>query len=346
MLGHHRNARATVPGMVRLLRSIGARDDGLVSIWSAAPGSNAVHAPSGHLCSVRRPHTSGHYRRSMTTLTTATRPNAVSGGRQGPWVGNRRRWFSQASAGTTSDKGGSKSKLRIHIEGERYGPREYMLLPSTIPLDDLDANDPEASALIRKYRIASLRANRNILFGAKCFALIGGGDDAGGGSSGGSSSSESLIKACSPLVKAALNDASSNGEQPQALASLDGLCAWVESCLDGQGSKELEGIVNQMEGGDEDAKCLYEAVKAIATGQPRPGHSVLGAGTYRDGQPLWEKLAREYAEGGGGPDMVASEVELYRTNGMEIVAVEHLADTSEKYLASAGGAMVRLFHVV
>ncbi len=281
-------------------------------------------------------------------MTTVTRPYAVFGGRQEPWVGNCRRWFGQASAGT-SDKGASKSKskLRIHIKGERYGPREYMLLPSTIPLDDLDANDPEASALIRKYRIASLRANRNILFGAKCFALIGGGDDAGGGSSGGSnSSSESLIKACSPLVRAALNDASSNGEQPQALASLDGLCAWVESCLDGQGSKELEGIVNQMEGGDDDAKCLYEAVKAIATGQPRLGHRVVGAGTYRDGQPLWEKLAREYAEGGGGPDMVASEVELYRTNGMEIVAVEHLADTSDEYLKSAGGAMVRLFHVI
>ena len=341
--GHHPNARATVPDMVRLLRRIGAGGDGLVSIWSATPGSNAVHAPSGHLCSVRRPHTSGHYQRSMTTMTTATRPYAVFGGRQGTaWVGNRRRWFSQASAGT-SDKFGSKSKLQIHIKGDRYGPREYMLLPSTIPLDDIDANDPEASALIRKYRIASLRANRNILFGAKCFALLGGGDGAGGGSSGGSSSSESLIKACSPLVRAALNDASSNGEQPQALASLDGLCAWVESCLDGQGSKELESIVNQMEGGDEDAKCLYEAVKAIATGQPRPGHRVLGAGTYRGGQPLWEKLAREYAEGGGGPDMVASEVELYRTNGMEIVAVEHLADTSEEYLTSAGGAMVRLF---
>ena len=73
----------------------------------------------------------------------------------------------------------------------------------------------------------------------------------------------------------------------------------------------------------------------------------LGAGTYRDGQPLWEKLAQEYAEGGGGPDMMASEVELHRANGMEIVLLffEHLADTSAEHLKSAGGAMVRLFYV-
>lgn len=213
-----------------------------------------------------------------------------------------------------------------------------MLLPAKIPVGKLHGNDPEVSALIRKYRIASLRANRNVLFGAKCLARIGGDSY---------SSSESLVKTCTPLVKAALNDASSNGEQPQALASLDGLSAWVKSCLaaNGTGSKELKSIVNDMDGGSENAKLLYEAVKAIATGKPRPGHRVLGAGTYRDGQPLWEKLAREYAEGGGGPGMMASEVELYRTNGMSIVAVEHLADTSNDYLKSAGGAMVRLFYV-
>lgn len=260
--------------------------------------------------------------------------------REARHVANSRRWFSQVGSG---GKPKTKSKLLIHTQGERYGSREYMLLPSTIPVDDLDANDPEVSALIRKYRIASLRANRNVLFGATCFASIGG----SGGGEDSKSSSENLVKACTPLVNTALNDAGSNGEQPQALASLDGLCAWVECCLanNGKGSKELESIVNQMDGGSEDAKVLFEACKAIATGKPRPGHRVLGAGTYRDGHSLWEKLAQEYAEGGGGPDMMASEVELYRANGMEIVAVEHLADTSAEYLKSAGGAMVRLFYV-
>ena len=277
-------------------------------------------------------------------MMTSTAPCAGSISREfppleAPHVANSRRWLSQFASG---GKPKSRSKLLIHTQGERYGSREYMLLPSTIPVDDLDANDPEVSALIRKYRIASLRANRNVLFGAKCFASIG-----GSGGEDSKSSSENLVKACTPLVKTALNDAGSNGEQPQALASLDGLCAWVESCLanNGQGSKELERIVNQMDGGSDDAKVLFEACKAVATGKPRPGHRVLGAGTYRDAQPLWEKLAQEYAEGGGGPDMMASEVELYRANGMEIVAIEYLADTSAEYLKSAGGAMVRLFHV-
>ena len=281
----------------------------------------------------------------MMTSTAPCASSSISSEfptREAPHVANSRRWLSQFDSG---GKTKSKSKLLIHTQGERYGSREYMLLPSTIPVDDLDDNDPEVSALIRKYRIASLRANRNVLFGAKCFASIGGSTGISGGEDS-NSSSENLVKACTPLVKTALNDAGSNGEQPQALASLDGLCAWVESCLanNGKGGKELESIVNQMEEGREDAK-LFEACKAIATGKPRPGHRVLGAGTYRDGQPLWEKLAQEYAAGGGVPDMMASEVELYRANGMEIVAVEHLADTSAQYLKSAGGAMVRLFYV-
>ena len=317
----------------------------MVSSWTAATSSNLVCPPSGHVCGVRRSHSSGHYQqRSMMTSTAPSASSSISSEfptREAPHVANSRRWFSQSGSGGKS-KSKSKSKLLIHTQGERYGSREYMLLPSTIPVDDLDDNDPEVSALIRKYRLASLRANRNVLFGAKCFASIG-----GSGGEDSNSSSENLVKACTPLVKIALNDAGSNGEQPQALASLDGLCAWVKSCLanNGKGSKELERIVNKMDGGSEDAKVLFEACKAIATGKPRPGHKVLGAGTFRDGQPLWEKLAQEYAAGGGVPDMMASEVELYRANGMEIVAVEHLADTSAQYLKSAGGAMVRLFYV-
>ena len=91
--------------------------------------------------------------------------------REARHVANSRRWFSQFGSG---GKPKSKSKLLIHTQGERCGSRECMLLPSTMPVDDLDANDPEVSALIRKHRMASLRANRNVLFGTKCFASIGG----------------------------------------------------------------------------------------------------------------------------------------------------------------------------
>ena len=207
-----------------------------------------------------------------------------------------------------------------------------MLLPSAVPFDNLDLSDSEVSVLIRKYRIASVRANRNVLFGAKCnFA-----------------NDTEFIKACTPLVKAALVDAGKHGEQPQALAALDGLCDWVSTCIErgGKGSKVLESILQEIKESDnnDEAIALYKAAKAIATGKPRPGHKVLGAGTFRDGRPLWEKLAREYAEGAGG-NGAARESELYRQSGMEVVGIEHLADTSEHYLRTAGGAMASLFLV-
>lgn len=240
------------------------------------------------------------------------------------------RWYSRTTP-CESDSS-TIAKTKIHIRGDgRYGSREYILLPSVIPFDNLDGSDAEVSTIIRKYRIASVRANRNVLFGAQCFV----------------SGDIDYIKACKPLVKAALVDAGKHGEQPQALAALDGLCGWVTKCLerDGKGSRELEKIVQEMkESEHDDEKVLFEAVKAMATDKPRPGHKVLGAGTYRDGEPLWVKLAMEYAEGGGGKG-TAREAELYRMSGMEVVDIEHLADTSERYLRTAGGAMARLFSV-
>lgn len=149
-----------------------------------------------------------------------------------------------------------------------------------------------------------------------------------------------LVEACQKLVGVAKDDASAHGEQPQALASLHGLCDWVTSCInkDGEGSLELTKIIHRRDETGDDV--IYEAVKAIATGTPRPGHRVVGVGTYRDGKVGWEALAKEFAT---TQAKLAEEAELYRSMGGELVAVEYLADRSEKYLKSAGGAMARFF---
>ena len=124
-------------------------------------------------------------------------------------------------------------------------------------------------------------------------------------------------------------------------------------------------------------KKMLEAVRSIATGRPRPGHSAVGAGTYRDGMGGWVALAREYARlattatttaaayddhddvvgvdsadsdaaGGQRPRLLARgpvEVALYASRGGEVTTIEHLAHVTPEYLREAGGAMARIFFV-
>ena len=82
----------------------------------------------------------------------------------------------------------------------------------------------------------------------------------------------------------------------------------------------------------------FEAVQAIATGIPRKGHSVVGIGTYRDGELGWKALSREFIE-----RKLSEEVNLYANRGGRVVEIEHMADQNPRYLKSAGGAMARLF---
>ena len=127
---------------------------------------------------------------------------------------------------------------------------------------------------------------------------------------------------------------------------------------------------------------MLEAVRSIATGRPRPGHSAVGAGTYRDGMGGWMALAREYARlattattataaaahddrdydvvgvDSADPDAAAGrrrptrrrargpmEVALYASRGGEVTTIEHLAHVTPEYLREAGGAMARIFFV-
>lgn len=216
-----------------------------------------------------------------------------------------------------------------------YGSREYLLLPPHTSLMHLEA-EPDLL-------IASLHAHRNILFAA---SLRDNNDTTTG-------HPYSLSQVVPALVQAALVDATSNGEQPQAVAALHGLSAWVRLQL---------GIVEESAGSDPNttehvakgtdatatssvwlrdlADVELQAVRAIATGIPRPGHSVVGAGTYRDGADAWSRLAKAYAEAG-----LAEEARLYEEQGGQLVNVEHMADTQPAYLQEAGGAMARFFFV-
>ncbi len=189
----------------------------------------------------------------------------------------------------------------VHRRGDAgYGSREYLLVPPNVVPDKSTA-------------AATLLAHRNIVFGAR--SLLG----------------YPMKEVCSPLVDQAVRDAGENGEQPQAIASLAGLCDWVKECLDSRASKQLE----LLRASD---PLTWEAVVAVATGIPRPGHTVVGVGTFRDAEEGWKQLAKEFVE-----LELSEEAELYRHQGARLVGIEHLADRNPEYLVSSGGAMARFF---
>ena len=216
----------------------------------------------------------------------------------------------------------------VHKRGELPydGSREYLLLPPNIRLDDLSDGDPE------NLIIASIRAHRNIVFGARVLRK-----DCS--SPSGCSSSITIDRVCPPLLRVALDDASSAGEQVQALSTLHGLCDWVVANLNNTVPPNIPRSVVLAQLMEQDHPIvLLEAVRAIATGVPRPGHSVVGQGTFRDGQTGWEALAKEFVQ-----LKLGEEARLYQQEGGELVGIESLADTQPQYLKSAGGAMARFF---
>ena len=193
-----------------------------------------------------------------------------------------------------------------------YQSREYQLL---VPSD----NNEDAGAAGMKI-VASLKANGNLVWGAKSLA-----------------ESDERLSMCTPLLKRALKDIEENGEQTQAMASLNGLCNWVcKEYLD-QDEEKLMNYLSQKLGtqSSESLVLVHDAVKSIATGIPRKGHSVVGQGTFRDGKPGWLSLAKDFAINSG----TAYECEFYKSNDAHFISIEHLVSTERKYLSSAGGAM-------
>lgn len=278
-----------------------------------------------------------------------------------------------------SDKININDKFRVQRdlrEGDNaYGIRRYLLLPR----DSDDDEDPTKKPTI----IASISANKNMLFGAQLHTKQAIGTD--------EDYIADYFAACEPLLDLAKEDASVNGQQVQALATLKGLCSWVKECLDrdGEGSEVLTALLhgehpnllqhNESEdqevtkgansenprarqkikshsakiilNNESDRVLVLDAVRAIATGIPRPGHSVVGAGTYRDGKDGWTSLAWEYSNLATVPNNSTStvtgleEVSLYKSRDGEVASIEHLASVEPEYLKIAGGAMARMFFV-
>ena len=293
-----------------------------------------------------------------------------------------------------------------------YGIRRYLLISRS--QEEEEEEDAKYYAENENYSpsststniIASINANRNVLFGARLHHARG--IDPSSVMDDGDDYITNYLAACGSLLDVAKIDASINGQQVQALATLNGLCSWVSECLenDGEGSVVLKGLIYGEKGiapammdtmihnggssrsarkGDmsklprgkranqrietnhesfmtlavkDEAQrlLLLEAVRAIATGHPRPGHTVVGAGTFRDGRRGWVALAREYAQLAINPNALAldssyvrrlglEEVALYRSHEGEVTAIEHLAHTQPEYLREAGGAMARIFFV-
>lgn len=315
--------------------------------------------------------------------------------------------FKRSSIINVSDKFAIYRQLKEGPD-EVYGVRRYMLLPrSSI---DNDENEVDDENYVPKNVIASLNANRNVLFGAQLHINTASSTTNQEEESSTDTNEDNdeyinkYLAACGSLLDIAKEDASINGQQVQALATLNGLCSWVNECLekDGEGSHTLMNLMhgtqpnalkeqeNKLDDSDKGTKLpsgkrsnqkiiinnnnteastlilknesqriqMLEAIRAISTGIPRPGHNVVGAGTYRDGMKGWVALSREYTQLATTTNSDAvtldssyvgriglEELALYKSRNGEVTKIEHLAHTTPEYLKEAGGAMARLFFV-
>lgn len=199
------------------------------------------------------------------------------------------------------------TNAKVHRVGDdKYGKRTYILIP--------DGTDVELALKVDKLHLARLSADGNCIFGSKVVQRTLG----------------SHNEVCKRLLDMALEDSKSQGDDPVAIAAIDGLSRWIVGGIEG---KNKIALLNELKGSDETS---YEACKAIATGIPRPGHSVVGQGTYRDGEGGWGQLATEYINLN-----MSDEANLYLENGGKLVGIDHLADTSREGMMGAGGSMAR-----
>mmetsp|Transcript_11051 Transcript_11051/g.16103 ORF Transcript_11051/g.16103 Transcript_11051/m.16103 type:complete len:287 (+) Transcript_11051:88-948(+) len=249
----------------------------------------------------------------------------------------RWRWMSSSSA--------SQQRTKIHIiGGEKFDDVKQIRL---VQLPTIEKPDPVT--------IASICVKRNIIFGArqhvKSTSKEEGKNDKG------------LVKTCLPLLKRGLELAGSEGNQPQGLATLNGLSAYCRRALNNPETSEamVELMDLAQNKGDESSAIILEAVQAVATQVPRKGHIIVGDGTYQDARPGWTKLAEEYAtlRGPGNEkdktiddgisngvddfNLVEGEPQLFQKMGATLVNIEYIGDENPRYWIQSGGAMARFF---
>jgi hypothetical protein len=200
------------------------------------------------------------------------------------------------------------ANAKIHRVGDdKYGKRTYILIP--------DGTDIDLALKVDKLHLGRIFADKNYIYGAKVVQRSLG----------------SHSDVCKRLLDMALEDSMSQGEDPVALASLHGLSRWLVEGIEG---KNEIALLNELKNSDEKS---FEACKAIATGIPRAGHSVVGQGTYRDAESAWRNLANEYVVS----LKMSDEANLYQENDAKLVGIDHLADTSKEGMMGAGGSMAR-----
>jgi hypothetical protein len=132
------------------------------------------------------------------------------------------------------------------MEENAYGMRRYLLLPR----NELDLYDPP-TLLLNGQVLASIYANQNTMFGLK--QLMHNNTQQFSSSAPAAATDNTNVNfanhlnICGPLLDIAKEDASINGQQPQALCALNGLCGWVKECLENNGkrSKVLDVLTTE-----------------------------------------------------------------------------------------------------
>jgi hypothetical protein len=221
-------------------------------------------------------------------------------------VSKKRSFFASSTDHTSLLKNATIHRINSTNDpnGDPYGKRQYILIPN--------GTDLNLALKVDKLHLARISADRNFIYGAKVVQRTLG--------------PTSIV--CNRLVEAALEDIKSEGNDPIALASLGGLSRWVVKGIEG---KETIQAFTSMD------ERTFLAVKAIATQIPREGHSVVGQGTYRDGEVGWSALAQEYINLG-----LSDEAKLYLNQGFHLSGIDTMVDTSREGILDAGGALARL----
>ena len=136
-----------------------------------------------------------------------------------------------------------------------------------------------------------------------------------------------------PLIRAARNELKLRGcDRVVAVAPLTGLCEWVAS----------EAAWERLDASAPDYHPDQPgSVEAIAKGVPRPGHSVLGQGTFKAAQPAMVKLAMEYASTSALDDPDA-EVAMFAASGAKANKVNWMHATDPDALRDCAGCTVTM----
>jgi len=131
-----------------------------------------------------------------------------------------------------------------------------------------------------------------------------------------------------PLIAAAREELEARQvERLIAVAPLSGLCQW---CV-------AETVWEKANLNEEQAG----AVEAVAKGIPRPGHSVLGVGTFKAAKEAMERLAMVYCEQvlKTDPD---SEVGMFAAAGMEPFGINWMHANDAEALRDCAGCTVSM----